>query len=258
MSATHGLALANFWGRPRGPAGPQPTAADSSTRRSPPRLVTDTIVPRHRSSMCRGARTGEDRSGVVPSEQGRGQVEDVAVDQSGSRGRRGPPGPALHQDLEHPPRPELVEHPVQVTVDLEGGGGRRPRRAACRGPPGAAGSRARGSTGRREAAARSGRVVGPHRARPDQHGVGPGPQAVGVQPGRLAGDPPAGPVGGGDAPVERGGQLEDHPRPTGACGASRRRPAVRRPLGADAHLDLDARRLAGRRCPVPSTSGSGS
>src|ERR1700678_3318200 len=43
--------LSQFMGPTTRPGRPQPTAADSSTRRSPPRLVTDTIVPLHRSSM---------------------------------------------------------------------------------------------------------------------------------------------------------------------------------------------------------------
>ncbi len=41
----------------------------------------------------------------------------------------------------------------------------------------------------------------------DQHHVAQGAQAVGVDPGRLAGDPARGAVGSGAATVERGGEL---------------------------------------------------
>ena len=71
--------------------------------------------------------------------------------------------------------------------------------------------------GPRHVADRQGRVVGPDRPGADQDGVALGPQAVGVGPGLRAGDPLAGPVGGGDPPVEGGGQLQDHPGPARAA-----------------------------------------
>ena len=84
-------------------------------------------------------------------------------------------------------------------------------------------------------------VVGPDRPRPDEHGVALGPQAVGVGPGRIAGDPPARAVGGRGAPVEAGGQLEDHVRATGGAVGEVRGQLVADHRGGDAGRHVDAR-----------------
>ena len=89
-------------------------------------------------------------------------------------------GAALHQELQHAATAELVEHRPEVAPELEGGqhGGagrgppeHHPQRLVVGAPePGRPVGEPHGQ----------GRVVGPDRACPDQHGVGLGPQPVGV------------------------------------------------------------------------------
>ena len=99
---------------------------------------------------------------------------------------------------------------------------------------------------------------------PTSDGVAVGPQAVGVEAGLVAGDPLAGAVGRGGAPVEGGRQLEDDQRPAGAAmvqvgrqlrghrGGRRLSPAI------SGHLDGQPGRRACRSMPRPATRWSGS
>ena len=87
-------------------------------------------------------------------------------------------GAALDQQLQHALAAEVVEHLVERALHLEGGVDLGAGRGPAQHHP--SGSRALDQAhGER-------RVVGPHGAGPDQHGVALGPQAVGVGPGRLA------------------------------------------------------------------------
>ena len=91
----------------------------------------------------------------------------------------GHPGPALHQHLQDPLGPELVEHGAGLARHLEGGA-----------DPGPGGSLAEDDAqglvvGRRVDPHGELGVVGPDRAGPHQHGVGGGPQTVDVGPGLV-------------------------------------------------------------------------
>ena len=233
------------------PTGWRRTGWSTSRRsRSPP-------VDAHRCDPARGrsmvVAPGPSSSGtaVVAADQGGRQVDDVLVDQAGAVERRGRGGAPLHQHLQHAAR-------------------RRARRARRRASPvssrhgmdARAGGRLAEHHPQRVAtlhvAHGQRRVVGADRAGAHEDGVALGPQAVGVGPGRRAGDPLARAVGCGGAAVERRGQLEHDPRPAGA--------AVRQVRG---QLAADGARLQPRRpprCPrpgaarrpSPATLGSGS
>ena len=109
---------------------------------------------------------------------------------------------SLHQELHDPVPPQPVEDLSQLPAQLPGrlhrGVGRRP----AQDHPGrlVVGS-PEGRVLRWEPDG-EGRVVHPDSARPHQHRVGLGPQPVGVEAGGGAGDPPAGAVGSGGAPVQ--------------------------------------------------------
>ena len=57
--------------------------------------------------------------GVVAAEEGRSQVEDVPVDQSGGVEVVGHRGASLHQHLHDPPRAEFVEDLARGPDELE-------------------------------------------------------------------------------------------------------------------------------------------
>ncbi len=257
MSAGIGLALGNFSssvGRSSGSS-----RHDNSTRRSPPRLVTERTRPRHRPLDGRGPGPGEERSGVIPSEQGRGQIEHIPVHQAGAvegvghawlRPRPGPGAiPRRPSSSSTSPR-----SPPSSRAGPHGGPGGRPARA----PPGAAARRGHGSTGPRAAAARSGpgRRPGPCPPRPGRRRTGP---AAGGRPaGRLgAGDPLAGPVGRGRPPSSVAASLRTtQGRPVapvlqvgGQLLGDRLRPHP--------HLDLDAGRPQGGDAPSRRPGGRG-
>ncbi len=82
-------------------------------------------------------------------------------------------------------------------------------------------------------------VVDGDRAGADQHRVAQRPEPVRVEPGGPAGHPAAGPVGGGTAAVEGGGELPGDERPAVLDGE---RPGPVQPAGAvgqQSALDLD-------------------
>src|SRR5664280_1308142 len=66
-----------------------------------------------------GTGAGEERSGIIPAEQGRGQVQHVAVNQPGGMESVGDPGPPLDQNLQHAPVAEFIEHVAQVSFELQ-------------------------------------------------------------------------------------------------------------------------------------------
>ena len=83
-------------------------------------------------------------------------------------------------------------------------------------------------------------IVGADCAGADQHGVAFGAQPVGVGPRRLAGDPLARAVGRRRAAIERGGQLQHNPGPSGRAVlhvGSQLRPDL---FGQHPDLDVDA------------------
>ena len=124
-----------------------------------------------------------------------------------------------------------------------GSGPERSRHGWTFAPAGAVPSTTRTGSPRGAGASRTVRagIVGPHRARPDQHGVALGPQRVGVGTGLGPGDPPARTVRCGGAPVERCSQLEHDERSTGPTVPEVRGQRDLRGRLLHADLDLDAR-----------------
>ncbi len=160
-------------------------------------------------------------------------------------------GAALDQHLQHVAPAELVEDRRRGRRDISRAGWTRLSSAA----------RPRTTrSGSRPAACAygEGRIVGPHRAGADQHGVALGPQAVGVGPGQRAGDPLAGAVGRRRAPVEGGRQLEHDPGPARSSGASGRGPAGRATSSAHTPTETSTPASRSRSMPAPRTRGSGS
>src|SRR5690349_4228158 len=62
---------------------------------------------------------GEQAPGVVAAEEGRGQVDDVAIDETGGVEGVGDGRAALDHELEHAPLPQVVEDRSELTVELE-------------------------------------------------------------------------------------------------------------------------------------------
>ena len=148
-------------------------------RRSSPERSTDTSRPRHRSGHGRRPGPGEQRAPVVARRTGPGPGRARSGRPARPRGSRGPPRRPL------PPAP--------------GARPGRPRSSSTspRSPDSSTAGWTRAASGAWPSTTRSGwrsgarvepggqlGVVGPHRARPDQHGVGAGPQPVHVGPGR--------------------------------------------------------------------------
>ena len=143
---------------------------------------------------CASPAAGEERAPVVASEEHRRQVQDVAVDESGGMEVVGHRGPTLDQQLENPALPEVGQNRLEVTGELE----RRVhpcarRRPAQNHPQGLVPLDPVVQTHRQL------RIVGADRSGADEDGVRARPQPVHVAAGRLAGDPPARPVGRGGA-----------------------------------------------------------
>ena len=90
---------------------------------------------------------------------------------------------------------------------------------------------------------------------PASDGVDLGPQPVDVGAGLLAGDPPAGAVGGGDSAVEGGGVLPGHERAAGATAVSHALVAAARGLGPSTPDSTRRRRRAARSAPPPAPRG---
>ena len=191
-----------------------PRGGCRSTRMSSPRRVdaADAARARRRPWWRLRRRRTTRRASSPPNRAGR-QVERRS-------GRRGRPGGRR--------RPPSAPPSTSTCSDAAARRARRARRRGRRSARGTGGPWRRAAPGRARPAAGRGPstwrtvsvgVVGPDGARADEDGVALGPQAVGVGPGRLAGDPPARAVGGRGAAVEGGGQLEHDVGPAGACGA---------------------------------------
>src|SRR4029453_18372031 len=84
------------------------------------------------------------------------------------------------------------------------------------------------------------RIVGERRAGADQHSVVVRAQQVRLRPRLLAGDPLAVPAGGGDAAVERGGELQRDHRPAFGHPQEEAEVDLRRRLPTDAGRYFDA------------------
>src|SRR5579872_491377 len=200
------------------------------------RLETAAPHTRHAGSPA----AGKHRNAVVASEEGGRHVEHVAVDEAEAVEPAGHGGATFDEELEHATTAELVEHGAGVAGELEGrlhgGPGRRPAEH----DPQRLAERAAGLARRRTHGEQ--RVVGPHGARPDEHGVALGPEALDVGARLGSGDPPARAVRGGEASVERGGELqhdEGPPRPS-VAEVGLEEPG--RLVGEDAEGHLDAGR----------------
>ena len=131
------------------------------------------------------------------------------------RGSRGPPpAPPSTRTWSTPRPPRSSSTSPEVARQLEGAGAPRPPRAPCpsttrRGWSGAA---AGSTSGRRTVSAgSSARTVPAPTSTASDRARSRWASARASSPG----DPPAGAVGGGGAPVEGGGQLEHHPGPAG-------------------------------------------
>ena len=147
------------------------------------------------------------------------------------RGRDG--RAALDHRLHDPLPAELVEHVVEVTLQLERGLDLRsvgrmsehdPQRVATL-----------------DVADGERRVVGAHGAGADDDRVALGPQPVGVAPRGVAGDPLARAVGRRGAAVEGGRELEHDVGPAGAAVLQVRRELCTHLVRAHADGDVDPR-----------------
>ena len=136
--------------------------------------------PRQTSSIVGAPAPPNSGRGVVAAEQRGRQVDHVAIDQTGVVEVVRDVGAALDQHLEHAAVAQLVEHVAEVTVDLDAPAGswRRRRRVPSTTRSGSTPSAS--PAGRRTVSAG---IVGPDRARADEHGVAVGPQPVGVERG---------------------------------------------------------------------------
>ena len=121
MSADNALALGNFGARAWVSAvggrqlHPQVTVQASHRQHAtPPGLV---------ESRCTG--TGEQRTGVIPSQQGRGQIENVAVHQPARWKSWATVAPPSTSSCTIPRLAQFVEDGHRVAVQLEGGPHRR-------------------------------------------------------------------------------------------------------------------------------------
>ena len=163
-------------------------AITRSKRTSSPSVDTEVNRPRRSTSIVGAPGPRNSPSGVVAAEHGRGEVDDVAVDEAGGVERVGDGRPALDEQLQRRRGRRARRAPSPRSPD-------RSRHGCTLAPGGRPAEHDAQRVGAGDVADGQRRVVGAHGAGADEDRLALGAQAVGVGAGLGAGDPLARAVG---------------------------------------------------------------
>jgi hypothetical protein len=194
--------------------------------------ATPKIAERSRSGSC------EQATGIVSTEQRRGQIEHVSIDQTRLVEGVGDGRSPFDENLQDPPAPQIVEDRPKIAREFKA----RMDCSICR-------RRTEndpywfdvsGMTLQVRKANGQGGIVGAHRARSDENRPTLGPKAMGIEAGILAGDPLRRAIRRGGTTVEGRREFKDHQgssRPTMVKIRGQLNLSFSR---TDAHYDIDA------------------